>query len=1064
MEKKLVRLNKRQKNNNSNINILLEKENEKKISNLNLNKYENNSNNNQKNQINNIMDYDNKEKDYLSLFNKQNFEINIDKEINNTDLGANEFIRPFINSDKTSKTDSNYISNNINSKNLTLMNFLEKKISGNNLNRSVNKVSLTNNRSAFLPDKNTNFNIDDFNQKNLNKINIPKDEYIDFFQKQIDDNNKNNIKFDSNNKELLKKCNDLIYDNKLLNKALSERTNKFNLIIKENLNIKSELDKSILNNQKNEQKIIFYEEQLNLFKNNNDNYQKIIKELKMQNEQLNTKLNKIKTTNEENKKKSEEKYKNEIEEIKKNMQESFNTKMKIDDKYYENKIKNLTEEINKLKESNKELRKQLDSKERVIELMYKDNEKLINQNKLNNIQIEQNSKQIKDLKTIIQQKESLIKNLKSKEIETEKMFFNKSSSSVMRFENSEFISENLTKLMNDNEENRMKIEYLNDKLKTIDEIEKKYTQLVKDNKNLSLSEKNSSNLQSTEITPREKRYNNKNHNFYSSTNTNILKTNLDSKESEIKKLKNNLSPKKNISTDNIVKKTYIAGNSVPPKNVNMYKSNLSRNEIRNKRNTREIREIKVIKENKENKEIKEIKENKENKNKSEIKTLNKRDLYQKNKRVLSIKNEIMKDDKEKEDKNNEKENKGKLFKGRNFYKKGGIKSNEININVQNDKKEPNEEHLEVEKDEGNNDIYKNNLKKKLSFSNEEIMSNEDNNEQLNNNINEKEIEKENKSNITYYLYGIDRNDFLHVFDIKNKIWDDKKNILELEDKSDTFKKDYQYDGTLLYNTLEGIYILTGENTDILYYFNSKTNMITKICKFNNSHNNGSIMFDENSNCLYVFGGKKISSCEYYSFKDRKVYNLPDLITDRANASFIISNNKIFGFFGFSYEKDDYANTIEYIDYNKKDKWVELTDITFLKNNILFDIESTSTMYYKQNTNQILIYSGIQGNDEDFVTDYYLVYDVKNNTMDKINNWDLKQYKFKGKKWRDYEIKNSDQKGFHFAKNTRFLLIPKNCTPEGYNENDLIDVMIDYKNNVHFINQEEQKIDIYRGSM
>ena len=205
MEKKLVRLNKRQKNNNSNINILLEKENEKKISNLNLNKYENNSNNNQKNQINNIMDYDNKEKDYLSLFNKQNFEINIDKEINNTDLGANEFIRPFINSDKTSKTDSNYISNNINSKNLTLMNFLEKKISGNNLNRSVNKVSLTNNRSAFLPDKNTNFNIDDFNQKNLNKINIPKDEYIDFFQKQIDDNNKNNIKFDSNNKELLKK-------------------------------------------------------------------------------------------------------------------------------------------------------------------------------------------------------------------------------------------------------------------------------------------------------------------------------------------------------------------------------------------------------------------------------------------------------------------------------------------------------------------------------------------------------------------------------------------------------------------------------------------------------------------------------------------------------------------------------------------------------------------------------------------------------------------------------------------------------------------------------------------
>ena len=50
--------------------------------------------------------------------------------------------------------------------------------------------------------------------------------------------------------------------------------------------VKSELDKCILNNQKNEQKLEFYEEQFNLFKSSNDNYQKIIKELKEQNDQL----------------------------------------------------------------------------------------------------------------------------------------------------------------------------------------------------------------------------------------------------------------------------------------------------------------------------------------------------------------------------------------------------------------------------------------------------------------------------------------------------------------------------------------------------------------------------------------------------------------------------------------------------------------------------------------------------------------------------------------------------------------------------------------------------------
>ena len=1047
MEKKIVRLNKRQKN-KTQINVSLENENDKKISKMNLNKYENSLNNNQKNKKSEIMNYGNKGKDFLPLYNQQNFQINLDKEINISDLGTNDFLKTFIKSEISSRTNSNLNDNNINSRNMSLMNFIDNKFINQSLNNNMNKSTLTFNRNGLLKDNNLSFNTNEFNTNKSIKISKLRENYFDFIQKHYEDNNKNNEKLDTNNKELLQKCNELIHDNKLLNQGLDESNNKLNIILQENLSLKSELDKSILSNKKNEQKIIFYEEQLNLFKNNNENYQKIIKELKQQNDQLNSKLNKIKTTNEENKKKNEEKYKNDIEEIKKNMQESFNTKMKLDDKYYDNKIKNLTEEINKLKETNKDLRKQLESKEKVIELMYKDNEKLTNQNKLNNIQIEQNTKQISDLKTMIKHKDNLIKNLKSKEIETEKIFFNKSNSSLMKFENSEFISENLTKLISDNEENRMKIEFLNDKLKTIDEIERKYTQLVKDNRNVNSTGKHYTNVPNT--TPRERRYNNKNHKFYTSINNNV-RNNLTLKDNQINKLKNNLSPKKNNTRNSIDKKVYISSSSLPPKNINMYKSDLSRNEIRNKRNTREIREIKVIK------------ENKENKIKNEIKKVNKRDTYPKNRKVLTLKKEMIK-----EDKSYDKENKNKPFKGRNYYKIEGNKTNEKIIFFDTDRKEYNEEKNESKKKDLKDYIWKKNLtfKKKLNFSSEEIINDENNNDsKIITNISKIEEEKENKKNdITYYLYGIDRNDFFHSFDIKNKIWEEKKNILELRDKSNSFRKDYQYEGTLLYNTLEGVYILTGEKTDILYYFNSKTNLISKICKFNNSHNNGSIMLDTNNNCIYVFGGKKITSCEYYSFKDKKVYNLPDLITDRANASFIISNNKIFGFFGFSYGKDEYAKTIEYIDYNKKDKWVELTDITFLKKNILFDIESTSTMYYKQNPNLILIYSGIQGNDEDFVTDYYLLYDVKNNTMDKINKWNLDQYKLMDEEWREYEMKNTDQKGFHFAKNNRFILIPNNCVPEGYNKNDLIDALIDYKNNVHFINQEKKQIDIYRGIM
>ena len=452
-------------------------------------------------------------------------------------------------------------------------------------------------------------------------------------------------------------------------------------------------------------------------------------------------------------------------------------------------------------------------------------------------------------------------------------------------------------------------------------------------------------------------------------------------------------------------------------------------------NNNETKENKV-----EDKEIKEPKKDEEDKN---------------NKNILEEKNEIIKD---KPDENNI------------IDIKKNVEENKINIEEEN--KITHGTKLEEEKDEVKDSIREMNRKKNythkvknINLNIEEIDLNEKNNEQVTINTNTQLESKETKKVIKYYLYGIDRSDNFHIFDINNRQWVDKKRIseLNLDEKSDTFTKDYQYEGTILYNTLEGVYILTGEKTDTLYYYNSHTNIISKICKFNSSHDNGSIMYDQDNNCLYVFGGKKITSCEYYSFNDKQIYKLPNLITDRANASFIISNNKIYGFFGFSYEKNNYAKTIEYIDYNTKEQWFELKDINLLKKDISFDVESVSTMYYKQNKDKIMIYAGIQGDDEDFVTEYYLVYDTLNNTMDKIKKWSLQQYKYIGKRWKFYSFKRSDPKGFHFAKNNRFLLL-ENFNADGYNEKDVIDILIDYKNNVHYILQGKEKIDVYRGNI
>ena len=1002
--------------------------------------------------------------------NKSNNPIKLNNKLDIYDDEENDYINNiFSNQDNLSSPGSNYLKHQNNTK-LLMRNYSMNNYINTAFHNNIDNSIITNNNNVLLIDNNKSTHADRLDPKNAIRINRIKDEYIDFLQKQYEDNNKINFSLDSNNKELLKKCNDLIQDNLLLNKTVSERTTKLNKSIQENVNMKTQLDKSLMNSKKNEQKISYYEEQLKLFKSNNENYKKIIDDLKDQNYQLNINLKQIRNINEEEQKKIEEKYKKKIEDIKKNMEESYNEKI-VNLTKNEDRIKDLMEEVKVLKEKNNELIQELKKKEEIIKIMYKDNEKLVTQNNLNLIKIEQNTKQIADLNAIIQHKENLINTLKAKETENEKILLNKSNSrSSIKLENSDFLSDNITKLINDNEENKLKIEYLSDKIKNIQE--KKYNELMGDNKSTQISGKTSYMIRNVSFNSQNRKINT-GHSIYISKDNSKNNSRNNSKNSINKKLEiediklnylrhNKFNKNTNDSGSNYKKRPIMINTSFPLKNIYI-EDDISNHNDSNERIITDYKDSNYKNRNNNN--------NNFNKNNS----VN----ISKNSKIIEI--DIRKNNKEKD---SDKILKGKIknviFKGRNFFKKEEKNNKEFNIQISDNeedfeqqKKTTHGKELQEEKDEIKENIRQMNRKKNFThkpnasnISLEEIKKEKgENKNQVEENVNENE-EKRNKNKITYYLYGIDRNDFLHIFDINKKKWEGKKKIfeLDLDDKAESFRKDYQYEGTILYNILEGVYILTGEKTDTLYYFNSKTNSISKICKFNNCHDNGSIMYDESTDCLYVFGGKNITSCEYYSFYNKKVCKLPDLNYDRANASFIISNNKIFGFFGFSYERETYVKTIEYMDYNKKDKWIQLNNIKMLKDNILFDVESISTMYYKQDTNKILIYSGIQGEDEEFITDYYLLYDVKNNTMDKINKWNLNQYKKFGVFWKEYNFKKNDPKGFHFAKNSRFILLPEDCLCEGYNENDIIDILIDYKNNVHFIIQNKEKIDIYRGEI
>ena len=990
----------------------------------------NDSNSNKKSNLFNGS-YDSKIKGIYPLFNKKKTVPHLDKNMEFEYNDINDYLIPN-KIDTSSLTETSFINKQNRDSQLLIKNYSLNTYINNTFHNNIDNSIVTNNNNVLLIDNNKSTHADRLDPKNAIKINKIKDTYIDFLQKQNEDHNKLNFSLDSNNKRLLSKCNGLIKDNISLNKILNEKSNRLNKIVQENINIKTRFDKLAFTNNKNEQKIKYYEEQIVYFKNNNENYKKIIDELKEQNQKLNLNLNQLRDNKEQDMNELEEKYKNKIDNIKKDL----NDEIKELKEKYEEKINELNNEIKHIKFLNKELTKELESKDSVIKIMYKDNQKIITQNKLNIIKLEQNAKQIQDLNKILQTKETMINSLKTKDTESDKLFLSKSNScSYMKLEGSDFLSENLTKLLNDNEENKMKIEYLHDKIKNMAEIEKKCDELIEKS---SSSGKVSYKIRSVGNS-RERRYDNQS--YYESKNTkkNILKK-YGMQNSEINFIKNKLdlefsqnsknSPAKN---NNNSKMIYLSNNSSYKDNSaknsdNFYKNNsFDRNNI-----TTTEYQIDTYKNSIKYSDEKNAKNNLKNNNLKII--------------------EIGKIKKSPED-----EISNIIYKGRNFFKGGDYRKKYSN--KQNEKSEKSVTNPKIKVFEDEKDDFKKpqNLNKnsinyfKRRSSDQIIVINQDE-------------QKEEKTNIYYYLYGIDRNNYLHIFDICNKRWITNKKIFEinLDKNAESFRKDYQYEGTLLYNLLTGVYILTGEKTDTLYYYNSLTETISKICKLNYGHNNGSMKYDEKKLRIYILGGKNTTNCEYYSLEDKKVYKMPNLNKDRANGSFIISQNKLFGFFGFCYKEDNYVNSIEYLDLEKMDKWEELIDIKFFKENILFNVESVATMYYKNDKNKILIYCGIQGEDEEFITEYYLLYDTINNSINKINKWEVNQYKNLGKIWKEYNLTEDDPKGFHFAKNSNFISLDENINIFGYNDKRKKDIMIDYKNNVHIISQDKEKIDIYRS--
>ena len=171
----------------------------------------------------------------------------------------------------------------------------------------------------------------------------------------------------------------------------------------------------------------------------------------------------------------------------------------------------------------------------------------------------------------------------------------------------------------------------------------------------------------------------------------------------------------------------------------------------------------------------------------------------------------------------------------------------------------------------------------------------------------------------------------------------------------------------------------------------------------------------------------------------------------------------------------YNNTIEYIDIQKLDEWKIITEVNDFDN---LYIEKLATATFKEEQDYIYLYCGIKNNEDKnkIINENIVKFNTKTNTIDKVTNINVTQYKFIGSKWRRCDVTNNkSEQIFIFENNTNFLNLPniskiESSSHEIININRYVTkfeynnakVLIDADNNIHYFFYDSKNIEIFRS--
>jgi hypothetical protein len=275
----------------------------------------------------------------------------------------------------------------------------------------------------------------------------------------------------------------------------------------------------------------------------------------------------------------------------------------------------------------------------------------------------------------------------------------------------------------------------------------------------------------------------------------------------------------------------------------------------------------------------------------------------------------------------------------------------------------------------------------------------------------------NMNKDSFYLYTITKEGELLEFDLIEK----KYKLIVTNQIKDwkIFIQEYIsfHEGSLLLNTFQGLFILTGKNHNNLFYYSKKYNSISKISTFNSSHKYGGLILTPNCENIIAIGGET-REVEILNIENGQIQKLPNLLTKRINSAFCFIGNKLFALFG------KFNNQIELLDIINKKNW-ELIKL-------------------KKHDNKMLTFEGLAGIPI-AKNEILFVGNINNNKLMKFN------YEKMSIEYEDIDIQNKNKYSFDKDKYFNNFINFEKVGKDGNYLNQFVG--IDSKGNIHYFNSD-----------